>query len=95
MAKFDQPLLADTTDPDPDHWLIVSDRGRVFLGTLTQLLIAELVGVGLDLTSFELGDPGEWAWPYWGRTRPGDPPPRNVIPDEINNRPVVEFVFEA
>ncbi|MEV6860028.1 hypothetical protein AB0M44_03335 [Streptosporangium subroseum] len=63
-------LCWDTKNPDPSKWPIVNaDYGgpEVFTGTLTELLVAELTGHnGLGMTSSELGDPDEWAWPIWG-----------------------------
>ena len=32
--------------------------------------VAELTGVGLDMTYASLGDPTEWAWPFWGPRPP-------------------------
>jgi hypothetical protein len=61
----------DTRNPDPDTWPLVNmDNGTVFSGSLTQLLIAELTSIGLDLTDSGLGDPDAWAWPIWGPDEP-------------------------
>jgi hypothetical protein len=44
---------------------------RVFPGTLTELLIADLTGgSGLGLTDSRPGDPAAWAYPYWGPDAP-------------------------
>ncbi|GAA2087261.1 SMI1/KNR4 family protein [Actinomadura alba] len=64
-------LCWDTANPDPDKWPIVNvsfGGPDVFDGTLTEVLVGELTrnGDGFGLTSFELGDPAEWAWPIWG-----------------------------
>lgn len=66
-------VIWDTGAEDPDEWqLVVDDYGarRPFPGTLTELLVAELTDTGPSLTSFELGDPGDWAWPIWGPDAP-------------------------
>ncbi|WP_139360892.1 hypothetical protein [Mycobacterium sp. D16R24] len=64
-------VVWDTANDDPDAWpLIVDDGYGRMPGTLTELLVGELTDTGPGLTSFELGDPGEWAWPIWGP----DPP---------------------
>jgi hypothetical protein len=64
-------LCWDTRDPDPDAWPVVYlDEEEVFPGTLTEILVAELTGTGPGLAEFELGDPGEWAWPFWGPDEP-------------------------
>jgi hypothetical protein len=47
-----------------------SEEEEVFPGTLTELLVAEMTGTGPDLADFELGEPEEWAWPFWGPDRP-------------------------
>jgi hypothetical protein len=69
-------LYWDTGDPDPDRWPIVCDTGsepETFAGTLTELLVAQATGTSdIDLAAFELGDPREWAWPYWGPKAPAD-----------------------
>ncbi|NDU74264.1 hypothetical protein GWI34_16715 [Actinomadura sp. DSM 109109] len=59
-------LWWDTRDPDPDHWLVKTDHDEEGAGTITELLVAELTGTGPGLTAFELGNPTNWAWPYWG-----------------------------
>jgi len=48
----------------------LDEEEEVFPGTLTELLVAEMTGTGPDLADFELGDPEEWAWPFWGPDRP-------------------------
>ncbi|MBO2456251.1 SMI1/KNR4 family protein [Actinomadura violacea] len=65
-------LCWDTADPDPDRWPVVNLGYREIeeFGPLTELLVAELTGVGLDMTDASLGDPAEWAWPYWGPRPP-------------------------
>ena len=65
-------LCWDTRDPGPDAWPVVylDEEEEVFPGTLTELLVAEMTGTGPDLADFELGDPEEWAWPFWGPDRP-------------------------
>ncbi|WP_433146406.1 SMI1/KNR4 family protein [Actinomadura nitritigenes] len=65
-------LCWDTAGPDPDRWPVVNlGYGDVVeFGPLTELLVAELTGVGLDMTDASLGDPAEWAWPFWGPRPP-------------------------
>ncbi|TDB78869.1 SMI1/KNR4 family protein [Actinomadura sp. KC216] len=64
-------LWWDTRDPDPDRWPIWTDRRDTEeLWTITEFLVAELTGVGLDLTDSSLGNPADWAWPIWGPRRP-------------------------
>jgi len=48
----------------------LDEEEEVFPGTLTELLVADMTGTGPDLADFELGDPEEWAWPFWGPDRP-------------------------
>lgn len=59
-------LWWDTRDPDPDHWPVKTDHDEEGAGTITELLVAELTGIGPGLTAFELGNPANWAWPFWG-----------------------------
>lgn len=63
-------LCWDTANPEPDEWPIVDIDSGVFHGTLTELLVAELTGVGLGLIDSSLGDPSTWVWPTWGPRRP-------------------------
>jgi hypothetical protein len=65
-------LCWDTLDPDPDRWPVVNlGYGEVNESwPLAELLVAELTGVGMDLTAVSLGDPAEWAWPFWGPRPP-------------------------
>ncbi|MEV5575162.1 SMI1/KNR4 family protein [Spirillospora sp. NPDC052269] len=61
-------LFWDTAGPDPDRWPVVNAAygGIEKFGPLTELLVAELTGVGLGLVACSLGNPAEWAWPHWG-----------------------------
>jgi hypothetical protein len=67
-------LLAwDTRNPVPARWPVISMEyagPRVFPGTLTELLIADLTGRGLRLADSRPGDPAGWAYPYWGPDAP-------------------------
>jgi len=65
-------LCWDTRDPDPGAWPVVylDEEEEVFPGTLTEPLVAEMTGTGPDLADFGLGDPKEWAWPFWGPDEP-------------------------
>ncbi|MCL2582252.1 MAG: SMI1/KNR4 family protein [Streptosporangiales bacterium] len=67
-------LLAwDTRDPDPARWpvLRITTAGvQAFVGTLTELYVAELTGTGPGLASFGPGNPATWAWPVWGPDAP-------------------------
>ncbi|MCK2244756.1 MULTISPECIES: SMI1/KNR4 family protein [unclassified Crossiella] len=67
ISEGRQQLCWDTSGLDPAAWpLVDSDTGEVFPGTLTELLVAELVGRGPGLCAHGLGDPDTWAYPMWG-----------------------------
>ena len=74
MTESRELLAWDTRNPDPARWPVISldYRGpRIFPGTLTELLIADLTGGdGLCLTDSSPGDPAGWAYPYWGPDAP-------------------------
>lgn len=69
-------LWWDTRDPDPDRWPVLPGHREEAAGTVTELLVAELTGIGPGLTAFGLGNPAHWAWPFWGPRLPRKYPRR-------------------